>query len=342
MLTITHNLNSSQLAPDLQKSLLASLKTGQILNASIEKINGQEVTLRVGQNVFTANTTVSGLQTGEIQLSVKQTQPSLVLAIAQRPQLTASSQEVIQAAIRQHLVNQQPLGQISQQLTQLLNQLPSQLQPPLTALLEQLRKPLSANTGNDLKNQLNNSGLFLESKLLLGKSDGNTPKQDLKAQFLQFKQLAQQSSGVQNAATQLASKLSDQAISKITLNQLQLYQNPAVIGFEFAPPNPQTIDDQLEFRKKRTDKGNRWEVFVNLQTSDGELKSKISFDAEENLYCGIWCQNDTLGKRIESKITELHDLFEALDLQSVHLRLLPSPPEQSKQGQRVALIDIHI
>ncbi|BBP45567.1 hypothetical protein THMIRHAS_09400 [Thiosulfatimonas sediminis] len=351
MLTITGNLNPSQLTSELSKNLLANLKTGQVINADIQQIKDNQVALKVGQNTLLASTKESNIPTGPVQLTVKQTQPTLVLSITARQTTPLEQQQqVLNNALRQHLSNQIPLGQGAQQFTQLLNQLPSSLQAPLIALLDNLRKPLNLESGKSLKLQLENSGLFMENKLLQSANTNltNSLQNDLKAQLLQFKQLSQTLQNTQSAANnpnlQLASKLSDQMISRITFNQLQLYENPAFTLLDLPNNSQRSVEDQLEFRKYSSQPNNRWEAFINVHTELGEIKSKLSYAEQqtEQLFCGVWCENSALQAQVLAALPQLTEQLQTLQIENLKVELLNQAPQQSKQTQRVALVDIHI
>ncbi|MBO1928123.1 hypothetical protein J3998_11105 [Thiomicrorhabdus sp. 6S2-11] len=347
MLTITGNLNPSQLTPDLSKTLLNTLKIGQSLSATIEQVKGEQVTLKIGQATLTASSKEINLPTGQVQLTVKQTQPTLVLALAAKPNPSLQQQELLSTALRQHLSNQVPLNQGAQQFSQLLNQLPASLQAPLMALLDNIRKPLNLSSGKELKERLENSGLFMENKLSnSGKVD--QLKHDLKAQLLQFKQMTQSLQSNQassnNPSTQLAAKLSDQMISRITFNQIQLYENPALTPMDLPSLTKQAIDDQLEFRKRAMSQGNRWEAFVNVHTDMGEIKAKLSYAElqDQQLFCGIWCESLALEQAVNEQLPQLQKQLDTLKVDNLQIKVLAQPPERSKKSQRIALVDIHI
>lgn len=348
MLTITGNLNPSQLTPDLSKSLLNTLKVGQTLSATIEQVKGEQVTLKVGQATINASSKEINLPTGQVQLTVKQTQPTLVLALAPQQNPAALQQEILNGALRQHLSNQIPLNQGIQQFTQLLNQLPASLQAPLMALIENMRKPLNLTSGKELKQQLENSGLFMENKLANSTTPVTKLKNDLKAQLLQFKQLSQSAQANQTTASnpsiQLAAKLSDQAISRITFNQLQLYENPALTPLDLPSQGNKEVEDQLEFRKRALPQGTRWEAFVNVHTDLGEIKGKLSYAEQQNqqLFCGIWCESQALQQTVQEQLPILATQLQKLEVDNLQIEVLSQPPQQSKQSQRVALVDIHI
>ncbi|MBN2646985.1 MAG: hypothetical protein JXR44_04305 [Thiotrichales bacterium] len=343
MLTITKNLTLGQLASKPSELLLNTLRVGQTLNAQLEKIEGQNVTLKLGQITVNATSKESGLTPGPVQLTVKQTHPSLILALSPPPS-AKDPQTVLPTALRLHLSQQQPLNQITVQLNQLLTQLPSHLQAPLNALLENLRKPLVAQTGSELKQLLENSGLFLENKLAQATPPANI-KSDLKAQLLQFQQLLQSNPSMQDSdsALKLAHKLTEQAISKITLGQLQLYENPALSRFDFLTDSQPLIEERLSFAKKQSPNGNtRWEVLLNLQTEQGELRAKLSLLGQQQLYCGIWCADPELGARWQNEFNALKPLLLSLDFEQVELQLLNQPPVEENSSPQRALIDIRI
>ncbi|MCP4465577.1 MAG: hypothetical protein GY813_02355 [Halieaceae bacterium] len=124
--------------------------------------------------------------------------------------LTAQ-QQLIDQSVRQALPQQQPLNQLARMLQQLNNsgsqQLPSSVRNNIALMLALMPSPDKLQQAQDLKQAMNNSGLFLESKLAQLQANAGSAataisphppalhlQGDIKAQLQQLLQLVQRAS----------------------------------------------------------------------------------------------------------------------------------------------------
>lgn len=342
MVTIFNNLNLSQLQNLSEKNLSSMLKVGQTLNVNIEKVDGNQVQLRLGNVSLNAVTQDASLTPGKARVTITQTQPQLIVSLhkpAVADNQTASQQQIIQAALRQLLPNQASLSQTITQLTQIAN-LPAPLQAPLQQLLEQIQKPVQKISGKELKTAIENSGMFLESKLK--QPSAKNLQHDLKAQMSQLLQQSQQSS-IQNASVKQLSQTLIQAVNRITQNQLQQLEPPWGLNIEIARETGQeTVEERLEIQKPSYRSPNRWQVFVNLELPQGKMMAKLTLSGESELFCALWSDSDELEQKMIAEQPRLQKALSELGLESIQLQISPTELKPENSRQKVSLIDIHI
>lgn len=344
MVSILNNLLSSTLTASntgIQSNPL--LKVGQIITVNVDKIQGNQVFLTLGNQSIVATSKQPIEQTGSLQVQIKQTQPTLELAITQNNKSSLQQQQaqIIQATYRQLLPSQTSLTQAAQQLTQLQN-IPPQLLGPVSQLLEQITRRAATPTGSELKNQLHNSGLFLESKLRDGQSQ--SLKNDVKAQLLQIKQQAD-ALNIQKPSPQLSqlSSILSQALNRLTIQQIQLFENPLITSFELPFERERGIaEDYIEFRRHTKESPFSWEVLIDLTLDDGNMSTKLILNKENQLSCYIWCDNALLERKVIENIEQLQQNLTNNQLTIQNLQIVKQKPERSQQSTQVALIDIHI
>lgn len=360
MVTIFNNLNLSQFQNLSERNIQQILKIGQVLNTNIEKVDGNQIQMRLGNLTLNASSTNPNLSTGPAKIEILQTQPQLVVSIVKPesapPSTTASLeksiQQLIQNALRQFLPNQTPLGQTFQQLS-LLTNLPPNLQAPLQQLLDQLKKSSQNLDGKNLKAAIDNSGIFMESKL---NPKTATPKsnlqQDLKAQLLQLQQQTQSSQSASPQVKQLNEALI-QAINRITYQQLQSLEQ--LWGFQTQRLNYDAqpmVEEQYTFKRNQTQQG-AWQVWLQLELPQGALQAKISLSKNtqevqttKTLHCTLWCENLELEAQMQSQQQSLLDKLRMLDLDKVDLFFSEQPivfqQELANRNERINLIDIQI
>jgi hypothetical protein len=327
---------------------LAMFKVGQQLTVNILQVQGQQVQLSIGNQTLIAQAKEPITQTGTLQVLVKQTQPTLELAIL-NPNKTSSATaqnsqtlQTLQAAYRQFYPNQTQITQAFQQLS-LLPALPAAVQGTLNQLLDSMLKPQTQPiSAKELQQKLADSGLFLESKLAQGtKADVQT---DTKGLLLKLQQqtLNEQSFKPTQALAQLSSTLT-QAINRLTVQQLQLYENPAIIPLEIPVDGHKTVDKiSLEFRKNIDSRANTWEVYMDLNLPEGELSTKITLQNNHIINGYIWCETPALQTLIGDHLDSLVQQFANSDLTLQTLQIVPLKPSKSSASTKVALIDIHI
>jgi len=342
---------SSTLTLNSQTANISSkpLTLGQILVANIQPIKASEVKLTIGEQSFIAKTKQPINESGTIQVRVKQLTPEIQLSIvknsAQETKAQAN-QQTVQTALRQFIPTQAPISQTIQQIN-LLQSLPPSLQAPLQSLINQLTKHEGQLDGKALKDKLLNSGLFLESKLKNGVQthDKTSLKNDVKAQLLQLQQQAERIQLGQSNNTTLnkLSLLLNQAISRITVQQIQLFENPAMTPLNLPQEKDQAFEDgRIEIYRKQNNDTPFWEVFIDLSLDDGLFAGKLKLTEEDQLSCYIWCENASLQARIESSLSQLKERLQNQGFSSLNLQTVPNKPPRSEQSIKVALIDIKV
>ncbi|VAW64503.1 hypothetical protein MNBD_GAMMA09-913 [hydrothermal vent metagenome] len=224
-----------ELIPDISKTW----KVGQILNATAKQGGDalSDVLIQVGKYTLQAKTPIS-LQSGQdIKLQIKSLPDGQTNKLPQLnilPTSTPSTQTATLAALklRQFIAIQQSLTQVIQLSDKLLNNKLASAKLPdnLKNMLNRLQTSLQINAGNinaaQLKQQILDSGVFLESKLLNQKTNPQSGLiNDFKYQLLAIKEnLAL----LNSAQPGIGSKGTEPAIQPVTiqltaqqLNQLQ-------------------------------------------------------------------------------------------------------------------------
>jgi hypothetical protein len=344
MVNISNNFTGAQsltLNSAIQSASL--LKVGQVITANIEQIQGKQVTLTIGSQTLVATSKTDIQDSGIIQVRIKQLQPTIELAIVQtsKPNSSQQLQNTLQAALRQVIPNQTALPQAFQQIS-LLQGLPASLLGPVNQLLEQVSKSQMPVSGSDLKARMADSGLFLESKLK--QADKPNLNNDIKGQLLSLQKQAE-TLNIRSPSPQISQLLGslNQAISRITLQQLQLYENPNITPLDL-PYNHDKKDDQdyIEFRKDSQSDSPRWEVLIDLHLPTGEMSAKLTLNQLNEFNCFIWCETEALEQSISENITQLKNQFEHQELQLQNLLIVKQKPTKTEKSTQVALIDIHI
>lgn len=319
------------------------LVAGQLLNIFVTQTTQNQTTFNLAGQTFKATTPSSFSETGNLQVLVKSTTPSLQLEIVQNkpghPSLSAQNQQLIQNTLKMLLPSQAPIAQVIQLLSQpsFMQLLPPALQSQLQALINQLLKPGNSLKKDELKEGLQNSGLFLENTL---KTKQN-PKADLKAQFLQLQTLANQSN-LSESTSKLAAVLG-QAINKITLQQLNLLESPQTL--HMTPPlHPDSIIEaiDIEVRKSPPQKEQKYEVLLNIELPQGELITKLVLDQQDTLSAFIWGETPELEQKISKNLPSLQERFNEAAIKTHLVLLSKAKPQTSKKSTQVTLIDIRI
>ncbi len=344
MVNISNNFTTAQsLALNSANQSSVLLKVGQVLNATIEQIQGKQITLTIGNQTLIATSKTNIQESGMIQVKVKQLQPTIELAIVQtsKPNTTQQIQGALQTAYRQFMPNQTALPQAFQQIS-LLQGLPASLLGPINQLLEQVTKSTSSLSGGVLKDRMTDSGLFLESKLKQPeKSNLNT---DIKAQLLTLQKQAE-SLSVKTPSPQLSQLLGTltQAINRLTVQQLQLYENPNITPLELPYAHNENIyKDYIEFRKHTQPESSSWEILIDLHLPLGEMSSKLTLNQQGEFNCFIWCETEALEQTIAENISQLEQQFTTQELKLQNLLIVKQKPSKTEKSTQIALIDIHI
>lgn len=347
MVLVPSNLNVPPTSSNQSSVNLNRLfSVGQVLSAKIQPISNEQVKITIGNQSLVAATKHPITESGSVLVKVKQLSPDIQLSLVSSEKANnkqTSNQLTLQTAYRQFIPTQAPLSNSFQQIS-LLQSLPPSLQAPINQLLNLLNKTETQNlTGKELKERLANSGLFLESKLKAN-APSQSIKQDLKAQLLQLQQLTDKAQLSQNSSA--LSKLSialNQAISRITLQQIQLYENPMLSMLDVLNEKDNRVtEDYIEIHQRHQEGKKSWEVFVDLNLPNGLFSSKLVLDATEQLSCYIWCDNSDLFNKLKERLPELENLLKSQDYSNLTLQMSVNKPSKPKQSIKVALIDIKI
>lgn len=180
------------LSPSRPTDLLAQLRSGQTLQASVERLlPGGEAELRVGSSLLRVNTPVTLAPGQPLTLSVEiSTQGPLLRANQEARQL-----ETIASAWRSAIPRQKPLAEVFSQLQQLLKQpaseqLPGPLRRAVQSLVQQAPSVENLSRPDKLRQVLQQAGPQLEAHLLRASLTQQAPdiSRDLKAGFLRVAQ----------------------------------------------------------------------------------------------------------------------------------------------------------
>ena len=265
----------TDIKPEIISDITKTWKVGQLLNATVNK-GGQPletIQLRIGQYLLESRSPIA-LKTGDnIQLLVKELGIEPLLSIKS----PISTRDSAIQLLRSYINNQQdikPLLQLSQQLLSNEN-LTTDIKLKLQQLIDSIAKPQQATDAKQLKTLIQNSGVFLEPRLLQIKNidlKQGAISQDIKSQLHIISQyikaelpvsqhiktelaisqnpsdsrgikldqvINQYLSGAINIKTLgqfLSSLLPAEKIS-ILLSQLQLTQSPNPLNKELLPPS---------------------------------------------------------------------------------------------------------
>lgn len=325
--------NLTPLNASAQNALKALI--GQSLNATITQAQPGQVSVQINGQTYQAQTTLNLKPHDQIQVKVEQQHGQIRLVI--QPQ--TPPQDTLQAHYRQLLPQQMSLQQSLQLLSQpqLMQQLPPAAQAQLTILLDQLLRPQGPLDGKRIKQALDNSGLFLENKLI--KREAN-PQQDAKAQLFKLQHTLSQ----QNTTPSLARALGliNDSLNKITLSQLQQLEYPLVTQAELPLRHEQEIFPlQIEIRKQS--RPNQWEAMLYLSLHEQQdVICKITW-VDERYFNGLfYIENEPLRARFEQALPDLKSMFEQAQLPIRQLNTTPVKPSFSQHAQKLGLIDIKI
>lgn len=185
-----------------------TLRVGQVLSATTQRGGNamSKVLIQLGEHTLQAKTPVR-LETGqEIKLLVKAAGdaelgklPLLTILPPKQAQTSnaeLSHTQLAQLKLRQFIAIQQAFSQPLQTAQAILdnkpglNLLPAKLVSQLNQLQSALQLPIEQLNGKQLKQQIENSGIFLESKLQgLGRGNSVNLNQDFKQLLLNIRQI---------------------------------------------------------------------------------------------------------------------------------------------------------
>ncbi|RDH84831.1 MAG: hypothetical protein DIZ80_05040 [endosymbiont of Galathealinum brachiosum] len=234
MINIPPIKQSTAVKTDLITNVTRTWKVGQILNGSTQRGGDAQsnVLIRVGQQTIEAKTPVT-LQNGQdVKLLIKslgefqngnlgsnQISKLPVLSILDTQTAISENNKIAAVKLRQFIAIQQTFSQVQQLADKLLSSrsITDQLPASLKNSLSNLQQTLQVNTKNinpaQLKQQILNSGVFLESKLLQ-QTSGSSLVNDFKYQLLTIKSELAKLIPAKEGVTQ-------QTTSTLPLEQLQ-------------------------------------------------------------------------------------------------------------------------
>lgn len=348
------NSNTLQLN-NLNKTASTDFKVGQVLTATIVKPVGNQLLLQIGTQSLLADTKLTNLTAGNLQVTVKQTQPSVILSINDSKTANLAGNQAgqvsqgainntLQATYRQALGQQLPIHQALNQILTLPN-LPAAIQTSIQLLLEQLLRPKATLDGKELKQLFSQSGLFLENNL-----KQNQPKssfnQDTKAQLLKLQQqtLSLLQSSPNSAGLKQLNSLINQAINKLTVQQLQLFENPNLVNIELSVQTTSELQvSGFEIYRHKAPNQAIWEVLIKVNIENQPMEVKLQLNETENqLSCHIWCESQTLEDKILANQDKLTKQLQQLDLTVSKINVVQTPFQASEFVTKVALIDISV
>ncbi|MBN2864700.1 MAG: hypothetical protein JXK16_01710 [Thiotrichales bacterium] len=344
------NSNTLQLN-NPNKIALNDFKIGQVLTATIVKPIGNQLLLQIGSQSLLADTKLTNLTAGNIQVTVKQTHPSVILSINDLKTANQTSQQTqnlinntLQTTYRQALGQQLPIHQALNQILTLPN-LPAVIQTSIQLLLEQLLRPKPNLDGKDLKQLFSQSGLFLENNLKQNRSQ--TPfNQDTKAQLLKLQNqtLALLQNTPNSAGLKQLNSLINQAINKLTVQQLQLYENPNLVNIELpVQASSQLQVSGFEIYRHKAPNEKTWEVLIKVTIDEQHMEVKLQLNEEQNqLSCYVWCESLALEDKIRTHQDRLAEQFQQLNLTVSKIEVVQKPFKASEFVTKVALIDISV
>lgn len=347
---IPSQLNSSlTLSPQSSIKGSSGFSLGQLLVANIQPSNGNEVKITIGNQVFTAQTKTPITESGKVQVRVNQITPEIQLSIVKNPTTETKGQaiqQIIQAAYRQFIPTQTSISQTFQQFN-LMQSLPPSIHSPLQTLINQLSKQEITTNAKSVRDLFNNSGLFFESKIKQSLNLNRAPNinKDIKGQLLHLQQQVEQLqlSDPKNKSLSSLSQLLNQAISRITVQQIQLYENPFVTAIQLPNERDTTPqDDHIEIRKSRNPDDDYWEVFLDISLTQGQFSAKLKLNDQNQLDAYCWCETEALHHLIEPQLQILQQNLNTQGFDSITLTLTPQKPTKTEHSIKVALIDIKV
>ncbi|WP_319381590.1 hypothetical protein [Thiomicrorhabdus sp.] len=319
------------------------LQLGQTLKADVLQVQGNHVQLALGNQTLWAQSSQPLNVGAKINLTVQKLQPQIELALSVTSDKPINAQTLatsLQGAYRQFLPQQLPLLNAFLQLSQMQPLLPPTLQGALQPILDQLLKPQERLNGEVLKQRLANSGLFLENKLAA--KDSGQLQHDLKAQLLQARQTVENRPLSERLSAQLSQAL-NQAVARITLQQLQLYEQPLVTPFElpyFADRQPS--EQKMVFKKTPHHTLYQWEVQLQLILDESAFNARIRMQKDHAFQIGLWSDDAELREKIECSLPQLEAQFLDNNLKLQSIRMAPQEPIQENTATKMTLIDLEV
>jgi len=318
--------------PDVTKTW----KVGQVLNATAERnANADENALmRIGQSILKAKTPVA-LKAGEtLTLLIKSLGDTPVLKI----QMTSSPPQIAGQNLKSFIAQQQDLTGLLQLSKKIIknSSTPKILKQRIIDLNQQLPSVEQAIQAKTLKNLIQNSGVFLESKLNYLQQNAqqqDTLRQDVKSQLLRIS--AQLQSDVPELATKSPKTttknlqiLIDPLVSQLIKGEINLRQLSTLLTIQLSKNQSQLIQQALTMSDKTLlpkELQNSFTVLLNYiqqQANPKKIQDNLSgllktMDLLQELKTGIdgalakitTQQLTTLTREADSLLLLLFDLY---------------------------------
>ncbi len=286
--------------------------------------------------------------------------PSFKILEPQYPPASAVSEKKLTETIRQFLpVQQSPaifIEQLGKDLPLLVanKTIPETLKQLAQQILHQLPKKTTLTNPLGLKQSIDNSGLFLESKLLQSKKDPSLKNQaDFKALTLKFIQALKQ-----QTSTPMPSELKNSEHESLNLKQLQNNAESSMakmvldqitslpkeesakqvwqlelpfLGDQKAIENI-TIQIEQDNSKQEQPENHNWTVNITLKPPRlGELYCKISCSSG-TINTHFWSHSSETNHLVSQNLDFLKSRLEASGLKTGQIKAHDDPPESFKKA----------
>lgn len=191
---------ASQNSAELNRPVTSQWQVGQILQALVIKIENEQLLLNIqGQLAVSPRPAQLPVQDGDrLQLEILQRDPGLVFRVLNKPTIQPL-QQLIDQQLRNIVVKQQPLSPLFKHISTLLNpptpqapRLPAIIQTRLRDFFQQLPSVLQVKTAPQLRQHLQQSGVFLEQQLIQPQVSKLQLQKDLRVSLMRLATLLRQ------------------------------------------------------------------------------------------------------------------------------------------------------
>ena len=339
-------INNNKIQLQLAASTLYS-NNKTINNAPVITLNKNQLTYSTTGNIKTAPIDIQQLKANqEIRLEVVKTgiQPEFKI-LDNKPGSEQQISEIkILETVKQVLPIQQPVSEVVNQIIKTLplinsnENVPDALKRLAREILESIPQVKNANDPKQLKNSINNSGLFLESKLAYSTEKNSMLIQtDFKAQLLKlqyaFKQalMVKKEQKLQSADLNLIKEMqqkTESSLARIILNQLTSLpkdEGPRQVWILDLPflnkerSDSVKIEIDREKQSKNDKKQENWTVNITVTPPDlATIHCKIScFDKTINTR--FWSDTQDVVTKITEHLDYLKIQFEKTGINPGHM-----------------------
>jgi hypothetical protein len=351
-------INNNKIQLQLPASTLYS-NNKTINNAPVITLNKNQLTYSTTGNIKTALIDIQQLKANqEIRLEVVKTgiQPEFKI-LGNKPGSGQQISEIkILETVKQVLPIQQPVSEVVNQIIKTLplinsnENVPDALKRLAREILESIPQVKNANDPKQLKNSINNSGLFLESKLAYSAEKNSMLIQtDFKAQLLKlqyaFKQalMVKKEQKLQSADLNLIKEMqqkTESSLARIILNQLTSLpkdEGPRQVWILDLPflnkerSDSVKIEIDREKQSKNDKKQENWTVNITVTPPDlATIHCKIScFDKTINTH--FWSDTQDVVTKITQQFDYLKQQFEMAGINPGHMTAHTGAPTSENQ-----------